>query len=296
MDHYRRFREAVLCVILLALPFFFLRSNLKNPNQADWLDRIVLQVSMPMHYVATLAARGVSEALGKYTYRLHVEHAYKALSQENARLTQRLRQSETIRSENRRLRDLLGLQERLRQQTLTAMVIGKEVSPFFRVVRLRLDKGSEQGVRMGLPVVSADGLVGQIRRSAVAKHYSEVLLTVDRTSAVDIVAESTGARGILRGTGEGDRYRCRLEYLQRKDRVNVGDALSTSGFGQRFPKGILVGHISKVNRRSAGLHQEAEVRPSVDFSRLQEALILVGSSRQRGSADDLGVAPTSVEP
>jgi rod shape-determining protein MreC len=123
-----------------------------------------------------------------------------------------------------------------------------------------------------MPVVSLGGVIGTVLR--VAGDKVDVKLIVDPDSAVDVVAERTGARGIIRGTGDLTRYLLRVEYAQRTDEVDVGDLLVTSGVGRRFPKGLPVARVTRVVKRDFGIYQEVEAAPTVDFSRLEEALIL----------------------
>jgi rod shape-determining protein MreC len=281
----RRFRDAAICVALLAIPFFFLNANLKDPGKTNVIDRLVLQISAPIQYVATQFAHGVSSIWEEYVWLIDVKEDNDRLRAANARLRAENQRLSQQGRENRRLRALLQLREQIGGETLSAQVIGKEVSPFFRVIRVTLDRGERDHVRAGMPVISSEGLVGQVRRAW--GRYSDVLLTVDRTSAIDVVVQRTGARGMLRGTGETDRYLCRLEYLQRTDEVRVGDLVHTSGLGQRFPASILVGRITRVSQREFGLYQEAEITPAVDFSGLEEVLIMTAGSRS-DSADDAG--------
>jgi rod shape-determining protein MreC len=142
---------------------------------------------------------------------------------------------------------------------------------------VRLDRGERDRVKPGMPVLTADGLVGQVERTA--GRYSDVLLVADKTSAIDVVVQRTGARGMLKGTGSEEHYACRLEYLSREDDVQEGDVVVTSGLGQRFPASILVGRIHKVTKKESGLYQEATVIPAVNFSRLEEVLIMTAGSR-----------------
>src|SRR4029453_16681539 len=96
--------------------------------------------------------------------------------------------------------------------------------------------------RVGMPVVTPEGLVGQI--NSIVGRYANVTLIVDARSAVDAMVERTGARGILRGTGERNRYAAQIEYLQRTDDVRVGDTVVTSGLGCRFPAGLFLGRVA----------------------------------------------------
>ncbi len=283
MNRFRRFRDFAFSVALLSIPFFFLSTNLKDPARVNVLDRVLLQVSAPIQYVAAEAARSISGVLEGYVYLVDVNRENQRLSHDNGQLRSEIRSLRIQARENNRLRRMLDLRERLAGETLSAKVISKDFSTFFRIVRVRLDRGERHHVRPGMPVISVDGLVGQIRRTA--GRYSDVLLTVDRTSAVDVLIPRTGARGMLRGTGEDDRYACRIQYLRRTDQVRVGDEIYTSGLGQRFPASILVGHVVKVVKRDFGLYQEAMVDPAVNFADLEEALILTTGPRQSGTQD-----------
>jgi rod shape-determining protein MreC len=124
-----------------------------------------------------------------------------------------------------------------------------------------------------MAVVSAAGVVGRL--IGVTSHYAKVLLILDRNSSVDALVQRSRSRGILVGLGDG---RCSLRYVQRNDDVQVGDQVITSGMGGVFPKGILLGQVEKVQRGDAGLFQTVDVTPVVDFSRLEEVLVVLRSA------------------
>ena len=283
MHLYRRFRDAVVCIFLLALPFFVLRANLTDPSRVNAVDRTILELSAPIQYGTSQLAQGLSAILQEYVYLVEVKRDNDRLRAENQRLLEDNHRLASAGTENRRLRRLLQLRDELRGNLLSAQVIGKEVSPYFRVTRVRLDRGERAHVRPGMPVLSADGLVGQIRRAF--SQYADVLLTADKTSAIDVVIQRNGARGMLKGTGAEDNYICTLEQLSRDDDVKPGDVVVTSGLGQRFPASILVGHVKDVVKREFGLYQEATVVPAVQFSRLEEVLVLTAGSRASGMAE-----------
>ncbi len=287
MNYFRRFRDAAICVALLVLPFFVLSANLKDPSRTNVLDRAILEVSAPVQFFAVEVARAVGGVLEEYFYLVDVGRENERLRMENARYREELRELRVQGVENLRLRDLLALRRHIGGETISAQVIGKDLDRGvgnFRVARVRLDRGERDLVRAGMPVLSVDGLVGQIRRAS--GHWADVTLVVDQQSAVDVVVRRTGARGMLRGTGDSDRYVCQIEYLERTDEVEVGDEVYTSGMGQRFPAAILVGRVSRVERKEYGLYQEAEVTPAVQFSALEEVLILTSGARgQLAEAD-----------
>jgi len=284
MSYFRRFRDAAISVALLIIPFLFLSANLSDPADTSIIDDAFLQLSRPVQYLASEIADAVSGVVEEYVYLVDVKRDNERLRLDAARLEEENRLLRTEAQENQRLRDLLALREQLRGDTIAARVISKEISPYFRVVRLRLDRGARDRVRAGMPVVSSQGLVGQVRRTF--GRHADVRLTVDRESAVDVIVQRTGARGVLRGTGESDRYAARIQYLRRDDEIEVGDEVYTSGLGRRFPASILVGRVSRVERAEFGLYQEVEVAPTVDFSALEEVLVLTEGARDTSREGD----------
>ena len=287
MNFFRRFRDVTIVLVLLAIPFFFLNANLKDPTKTNVVDRVVLQASAPIQWVATEAARAVTRVLEEYVYLVDVRRDNEKLRYENARLRQDNQRALSESSENRHLRDLLQLREQLPGELISSQVIGKEHTAHFRVIRVRLDRGERDRVKPGMPVVVPEGLVGQVRRTW--GRYSDVLLTADRASKVDVVIERNGARGVLVGTGENDRYACQIQHLLLADEVREGDIVYTSGLGHRFPPHIPVGRIVNVVKKDFGLYQEAEVEPTVNFSNLQEVEILLEGSLEQGGRESTGV-------
>jgi rod shape-determining protein MreC len=197
------------------------------------------------------------------------------LSYENARLRTRIRELERTEGENRRLRRLLGMRDTVPDETVSAVVIGKDTTEYFRVAHLLVDTPNPR-VRVDMPVISLNGTVGTVER--VAGEKVAVELAVDSGFGVDVIVERTGARGFVRGTGERSRYLVRVEYVQRTDEVEVGDLLVTSGVGCRFPKGVPVARVTKVEPRDFGIYQSVVAEPTVDFSRLEEVLIILSDT------------------
>lgn len=276
MRFLRRYRDPIISVILLTVPFLFLNSNLKNPNNLNPLDRVILQISAPIQWVAEALASGASDVWDRYVYLVESRAENTRLRRENSRLQNENRRFHEVQAESRRLRKMLGFRETFNGELLSARVIARDTNRFFRVVRLRLDR-SEVEVQPGMPVLTYDGLVGQIERTW--GRYSDVQLIVDPSSSVDVAVQRTSSRGTLRGTGDINKYACNIEYLRRTDEVRVGDLVFTSGAGRRFPDGILVGRITAITRRNFGLYQEAEVTPAVDLSRLEEVFVHTSAPR-----------------
>jgi rod shape-determining protein MreC len=276
VNRFRRYRDIVLVVLLLAVPFFFLRASIRNPEDLNAIDRTLLRLSAPFEYAASALARGASSLLSDYVYLVDVKADNNKLAYDNARLRADARRLSAAEAENRRLRRLLTMRETAKAETVSAVVIGKEFTEYFRVAHLVLDNPAP-GVRANMPVISLDGAVGTVQR--VAGDRIDVQLTVDSGFGVDVTVERTGARGFVRGVGDLARYVVRVEYVQRTDEVEQGDILVTSGFGCRFPKGIPVAKVTEVVKRDFGIYQQVEAEPTVDFSRLDEALIVMTDTK-----------------
>ena len=177
--------------------------------------------------------------------------------------------------ENARLRALLDFKKARRDlRTVAAHVLAEDVSPFARVLRIHLDAGAEDGLREGMPVVAAEGLVGRVRQ--VSDGVGQVMLTVDARSSVNVKVAGKGVTGNLQGTGDEESYTARLTFLHKVDKLEVGDAVVTSGHDRVFPPGIEVGYIRSLEERQRGLYYELQVAPAVNFSTLDEVLIVVG--------------------
>lgn len=271
MSAFKRYRDVGIVIVLLAVPFFFLRANMKRPENLNALDRIILRISAPIEFAASSLARGVSNVWESYVYLVDVKADNERLAYDNARLREQVHRLEQKDVENRDLRRLLQLRESLPGDQVSAQVVGKDFTEFFRVTRVVLDRGS-RNIRPHMPVVSPDGVVGAVLR--VAGDAVDVQLSVDAAFGIDVEDERTKARGFVRGTGDPTRYACKVENVDSRDEVEIGDLLVTSGKGKWFPKGLPVARVTKVLKREPGRDQEIEAVPTVNFSRLDAVLIL----------------------
>jgi len=259
-------------VLALAVPLVFLRASMRDPQKASGPDRVIVQIATPIQAAAALLAREVSQIWGDYVYLVDVKKNNASLSSQNARLRDRVTKLEALEAENRRLRRELDLKASLPDDVVTAAVIAKNTNPYFRVIRLTLDR-SVPNIGPNLAVLSPDGVVGTTIKGA--GDTVDVRLVADAGSGVDVVVKRTGARGYVSGTGGENEYNCMVQYFQRTDEVDVGDELVTSGVGLRFPKDQPVCTVTKVVRHDFGIYQQVTCVPNVDFSRLEEVVVVL---------------------
>jgi rod shape-determining protein MreC len=151
---------------------------------------------------------------------------------------------------------------------ITAAVIGRDISPFLHYVII--NRGSDDGLRRGMPVVSSQGLVGRV--AAVTADGARVQLITDPDTAINVRIQPSGAEGLLQGSITGD---ITVAAIPQDASIQTGDLILTSGLGGNFPPDMLIGQISGVRQRPVELFQTATVEPVVDFSQLEIVLVIV---------------------
>jgi rod shape-determining protein MreC len=147
-------------------------------------------------------------------------------------------------------------------------VIGSDPSPFAKYVII--NRGSDDGLRRGMPVVTAQGLVGRI--TAITANAGRVQLITDPASSVNVSLEGSGAQAVLNGSLTGELT---LDMIPQSAEVQVGELVLTSGLGGNYPPDLLVGQVTSVRSKETDLFQSAAVQPIVDFSRLEILLVIV---------------------
>lgn len=174
------------------------------------------------------------------------------------------------RNENERLRGLLQYRRSKGYRGVVASVIGKDPSNW--LMTLTVDKGSDDGLSPGLPVVSGRGVVGQV--AAVSPTSSTVLLIADSASSIGAMLQDERAAGLVEGVFRSDLLR--LTYVENlRDEIRSGERVITSGMDGVFPKGLLIGVVKDVSEDRSGLFRDITVKPSVDFRKIESVSILV---------------------
>lgn len=197
---------------------------------------------------------------------------------ENARLREEIKKYQVANIKyreaqaiNLQLEMLLDLKKNLPPPTLAAVIQGRDPSLWFKTVTI--NRGTADGVAKGMPVVTVEGIVGQVLDTGT--HYAKVLLANDANSAVEVLLQESRVQGILKGTGTGYH----MDYVLKNNEVKVGDQVVTSGQSDVFPSGLPVGVVSKVANSERGMFLEIEVEPAVSFSQLEHVIIVMKSNQ-----------------
>lgn len=181
-----------------------------------------------------------------------------------------------VEQENQRLRALLKFaQEHPNYEVRGASVVGMVIArdPATVIDRLVLNVGEIHGIQPGMPVVTDTGLVGRV--VDVHKTTSVVLPITAAESAVNAIVQSSRLTGIVRGQQSDTLI---MDYIPLDTPVEVGDLVLTSGLGSVFPPRIVIGQVVSVERRDYDVFQRAFIRPTVDFRRLEQVLVLTDFS------------------
>lgn len=265
-------------LILIIIPVLVLRASLRRGTPSA-IDEALLRITAPLEAGVAWVVEGVGGLWGRYVAVVDVESENRELRAENEKLRRELAAMTRQAFDVAALEDLAVVKRRTPADTLGARVISAPMSPQFRVLRLRIDRGDKE-VQPGMPVITGTGPVGRINK--VFGDYADVTLISDPSSSVEVVIPRTGGRGILTGLGRADAYTCTIEWLERgasstaaaSSKVEVGDDIVTSGLGASFPPGLVIGKISHVGKDD-GMFQRVEVEPAVDVSRVRAVEVLL---------------------
>lgn len=260
--------RVLLWVTLIACVLLLLSMNTGQERSWSPLEQVVVELTVPVERVFQWTVAWTEGIWSDYFFLVNVR-------KENTALRKEL---DTLRMENSRYRELLFTHARLKalfqfKQSLNipsvaAQVIGLDPTGWFRSVII--DKGAHAGIMVDMPVVNSSGVVGRV--VSVSPHYAKVLLLTDQNSAVDSLIQRSRDRGMVRGL---KRDVCALEYMIKTSDVRVGDIVVTSGLGGVYPKGIPIGEVTKVEDSPGDLFRHITVKPAVDFSRLEEVLVIL---------------------
>ena len=190
------------------------------------------------------------------------------LKERNLKLQQLVIHYQSLEEENRRIRALLGIANRLPFDTKLAQVVGINPGNPSRVI---VNKGSSDGLSRGQAVVGGSGILGLI--ADVSNVSSSVMLISDHDSAVAVRVKRTGFRSILGGTGDLDLML--LENVPTSEEILVGDILETTGLGGIYPQGYAVGEVTSFLLEDTSAYAEVSVRPLYELNIIRDVLVIL---------------------
>jgi len=235
---------------------------------------LVAIVLTPVQSLLVRVHRGALGFWANYLDWKSVRRENASLRGENEQLRVQSLQAGETREENMRLRKLLVLRDRLPLATVAGEVIGREAGGWVR--SLTVNRGRGDGIAPQTPVIMPEGLVGRVVQ--VHRGAAVIQLLNDPASTVGAVVQRTRTAGLVEGDAGGA---VRFKFMARDGAsVAPGDLVVTSGLGTLFPKGLPVGRVVKIEDKGSALFHFAVLAPAVDFSRVEEVLLVTGQTTQ----------------
>ena len=261
----------ILCIISLVLMTAWSREAESGPLHR--MKAGIEVITMPLKSVGTVIASPF-KAIGDFvnntsTDAATVEDLYNQIDE----LKSRLSRMEEYRQENERLLKILELKDAYNLDAVGARIIGASSTSWHRVITI--NKGSSSGIEVGMPVMNANGLIGQVE--SVSLYSSQVRLITDPESGVAAYLQATRVEGILSGSVDGVLF---LNFISLDVPVRPGDTVITSGTGGVFPKGIPIGEVASVTYSETDVYQTITIRIFSRVNSYEEVLVVVGNESQ----------------
>jgi rod shape-determining protein MreC len=265
------FGDIGIRLLILGLASLVLMA-LQVTGRLEPVQSAITQLTSPAQLGATGATESITDALDFFFELRNLRQRNAELEQVNSNLLVENFELREVQRENELMRQMLRFAQTrpgldVRGAQIVARVIGQESSNFLGYIML--DLGTNHGIEVGYPVVTDQGLVGRI--SDVTDTTSKVLLLEDASSAVNAIMQSSRLNGVIRGTPGGDLL---MDYIPQAQTFAIGEVVLTSGLGGRFPKGIPIGQVVEIRQRDIDVFQQAVVRPTVDFARLELVMVV----------------------
>ena len=254
------------CIVLASL--LLITASIRYGKGKLFFESVIVRVFSPAQSLFTQARTSVSDLLDHYFFLTEVSRENDRLLREVDQLTRRNSDLFEIIKQQERIKKLQGANKNGKVKSLTARVIGRDSTQWSKMIFI--DKGTDDGIRGNVAVVTDAGIVGHIIHSTATT--SKVLLITDSRSAVDSLFQKTRVPGVSTGTG-GDL--CEVKFVPIDAELEVGDRVISSGLGGVFPKGRVLGTVVGVVKRKQELFQDVVIAPSVDLSRLEDVLVLL---------------------
>ena len=257
----------VLCAIPTTLSLMGYRSLSKN---------IVGTVTLPLRWVVTSFGNAV-EGFGRYFQSVESVHeTNEELQSELNELKQRLEEAEILEAENQRLRAYLGMKEKYPSFTMEeGMIVSHSATNY--MTSFTLNKGTLHGIKVNMPVVSVDGIVGCVIE--VGLNWCMVSTVIENTSSVGAYIPRSGATGIVTGDASMKKEGiCRMRYIEADADIQVGDRVLSNGNGVVYPAGLPIGEVVSVEVDEYSRARIANIKPYVDLSDLRYMMIITGYS------------------
>lgn len=276
---------AVGCVFLGLLGYAW-----KQRTQIPFVTVPLEQITSPFSYGASKFLSNIHTGIEVIDNAIAKTDTISQLENEKAEAQQKVVDYDEVVAENIRLRQLLDFEKSHPQfDMVPATIITKDYGDWTNT--FTIDRGSEEGIEVNMAVVVPSGVVGFV--TDVYAHSARVQTVLDPRTSIGVIVQRPESRAasIMKGNGNVPSEPMMVNIAKDGD-VLVGDSLVTSGYGGIYPKGLLVGHVRRLENDSEGFVKNAIVDTSVNFRSLEEVFVILRSTENASSA----VAPVKLVP
>ena len=268
-------KKTVILLVAVVIVFLLASSLAQGKIKFAFMEKIITTVLAPVEYVVSnvgFTFRTISLSTGELMTAYRDNQKLRA---ENDELRQNNLNVTEIAAENARLKAMLDYKKGVPQFDLvTAAVVGRDPGNWTSTIII--NRGTADGVTKDMAVVAPQGLIGSVVTAYA--NVAKVQLVLDPRSAVGALVQRPESRvaAIVEGHS-GTPLTPRMVNIARDADIVKGDKLITSGFGGIYPKGLLIGEVIDIVNEEGGLLKYAVLNPAVDFDRLEEVSVIVGS-------------------
>jgi rod shape-determining protein MreC len=271
-----RQRSGFLFLGVVVAHILLISAQVNSRTGVPVLEAVTFGIFSEVQRTLSGGVGGIRQVWGNYVGLRHVKAENDDLKRRLAAAEIALQEQRALADRARGLQKLLELRDHLELGTTGAEIIGSSASPDFRT--LTIDKGTRDGVRPDMAVIAPPGVVGRV--VVPSARSAKVQLLIDRNAAAAVIVERTRAQGVVVG---GDNDRLQMQYVSEASDLAVGDLVVTSGIDTIYPKGLVVGKIETVEKNGPAF-KRIVVKPAVDFSQIEEVLIVLTPTPAKDAA------------
>ena len=266
--HNLDFKKILLILFVFILPLLSINMQRKEGLSEDFRKSFFYISGLAQKLFMTTSG-GIFDSITTYLNLIDIKKENKKLKSQLAQSKAKVLSFEQLQIENQRFRKLLDFKQTSKIDLIFSKVIAYDLLTDTSST-IKIDKGYNDGVKPNLAVINFDGLAGYILE--VFKNHSLVLLVTDSRSSIDALVQRTRARAIV----VGNKNSLILKYLNRTDDVQIGDLVVSSGLDNKSSKGLPIGKVIFVNKKSYGITQDVRLKPLIDPLKLEEVFVVTG--------------------
>lgn len=285
-----RQRTGYLFLAVMLGHLILISAQVQSKSGVPVLESLTFGVFSRIQAATASVVSGVRGGWNNYIDLRGVRQDNAVLRQQVADLEVRLQEQRALAARAVQLQQLLDLRGSTPLRTVAAEVIAG--NPIPDMLTVTIDRGSADGVEPDMAVIAPRGIVGRVI-GPVASHAARVQLIIDRDAAVGALTERTRAGGVVLGVQGPPGSLMVMDLVSNLADVQQGDVVVASGVDGIYPKGLVIGTVES-SEPGEGLHRKIAVRPAVDFSSLEEVLVVLVPAR--GATPDEPAPPPAGAP